>query len=103
MAQRVIGPVVSEIMGREMIDPQLFPQQADSIIEAIAGDPLALVADKEWPGCTPLLLEVGQVLLGSQTRVPLELVHLCLGGLFTREGEGARLQADMLDIQYHDF
>src|SRR6266705_553701 len=103
MAQRVIGPVVSEIMGREMIDPKLFPQQADPVIEAIAGDPLALVADKERPGCTPLLLYVCQILLGGQTRLPLEWVHLCLSGLFTIEGERARLQVEMLDIQAHDF
>ncbi len=88
-----------QVMWRELRQAHLLAEDMHAIIEAVAGDAAALVAQEERPIARPTLR---QVVRGGQQRMLFQPVCLRLIRLLTIDGDEALLQVEILDVQTHN-
>src|SRR4051812_4472949 len=81
--ERINRPIVPQVMGGKMIDPQLLTQEPDSIIETIAGDAPALVSHKERSGAPTSSLYLAEIRFSSTAGMLLYPMLLRLMSLLT--------------------
>lgn len=99
--QGVEGPVVAQIMRREVLDPQLAAQHADAFIDGARRERDRFVVAGEERAA--LAFEVREIDFGGQARVLVHTLHVGAVGLGTIDRDRAAAQVDRLHLEQRDF
>ena len=103
ICQRVNRPVMSQVVRRQVGNADLLAEQADAIIDAIAGDTpipclllLADIAEQKRPAGAPL---GSQVVIERHPGVPFQPVDLPVLRFLAIDRDGASDQVELLDVE----